>query len=52
MPFDILGRIIFPRLQPWERKRKAKLIIGVVAAALIGAACTGLMIYKQNSSNH
>ncbi len=52
MPFTILGKLLFPRLQPWERKRKTKLFIGVVAAALIGASCIGLMIYKQNFSSH
>lgn len=52
MPFTILGKLLFPRLQPWERKRKAKQIIAVVGAALIGAAVIGVMLYKQNSIRH
>ena len=48
MPYEILGKMLFPRLQPWERERKAKMTVGVLCVALITAGSIGVMIYKVN----
>ena len=33
--FALLGRIIFPRRQPWEQRRGAKIMSGVIAFAFV-----------------
>ena len=33
--FSLLGRIIFPRRQPWEQRRNAKIMSGVIAFAFV-----------------
>jgi hypothetical protein len=47
MPFDVLGKMLFPHLKSWERRRKVKLMLGVLFAALVCAGCVGLVIYRQ-----
>lgn len=47
MPFDVLGKMLFPRLQPWERRRKVKTMTMVLLTALVFAGCVGLVIYRQ-----
>ena len=49
MLLNFFGRIFFPRLQPWERRRKLKMLVGTILTACFFAACVGVMIYKQNS---
>ena len=52
MPFELLGKMLFPRQQPWERQRKVKVMVGVLFSALVCAGCVGAMIYKQNFAHH
>lgn len=48
MFYEFIGRILFPRAQRWEQRRKVKLITATVLVACTGAACIGLTIYKHN----
>ena len=52
MPLSLLGKVLFPRLQPWERRRKIKIIFGVLLVAVILGGTVGIMIYKQGMSRH
>jgi hypothetical protein len=48
MPWNALGKMLFPRLPRWERRRKVKMMMGVLLAGLVFAACVGVVIYKHN----
>jgi len=48
MPFNLLGKVLFPRQQRSERSRKAKIVFGVVFVALILGGCLGVLFYLQN----
>ena len=48
MPFNLLGKVLFPRQQRSERSRKAKVVVGVVLASLFLGSCIGVMLYLQN----
>ena len=52
MPLNLLGKMLFPRLQPWERRRRIKMVFGVVLAAAVFGGVVGAMIYKQGMSRH
>ena len=43
--FAFLGRIIFPRRQPWEQRRSAKIMFGVLGFALLLGAVVMTLIY-------
>ena len=43
--FALLGRIIFPRRQPWEQRRNAKIMFGVLAFALALGTVVMTLIY-------
>ena len=45
---NLLGRILFPRQQPWQRKREAKMILGATAVAVVFAGIIGLVIFWHN----
>lgn len=49
MQCHLLGKMLFPRLQPWERERKIKMFLSVLCVALITASSIGIAIYKINS---
>ena len=49
MLFNLLGKVLFPHLQRSERSRKAKVVVGVVLAALAVGGCLGIFFYLQNS---
>jgi len=49
MPFDVLGKVLFPREQRSERSRKAKTVVGVIFMALVLGRCLGVIFYFQNS---
>ena len=46
----ILGRVLFPRLQPWQQRRQAKLVVTVLLVA-VGFTCRvgGLMFLLNRS---
>ena len=52
MPFKLIGKVLFPRLQAWERTRKAKQIIYVTLVALMASGIVAVLIFKQNSVHH
>jgi hypothetical protein len=45
-----LGRFLFPRLQPWQQKRDARLFLAATGTALVFAVVVGLVIFWQNYS--
>ncbi len=49
MLFSFFGRILFPRLQPWEQRRRTKLMMSTLFVAIIFAASIGAVIYHENS---
>ena len=48
MPMQTLGRILFPRLQPWQQKRQAKTVVTVLVVAVVFAAVVGVIIFMSN----
>jgi len=48
MPMQILGKVLFPRLQPWQQRRQAKLVLTVFFTALAFAALVGAVIFLTN----
>ena len=52
MPLNLLGKVLFPRLQPWQRRRRIRVIFGVLLAALFLGGTVGVMIYKQGMTRH
>jgi len=46
---SLLGKILFPRCQSWQRVREAKTILAAALVALALAAAIGLVIYSRNS---
>ena len=49
MSMQNLGKILFPRLQPWQQRRQAQTLVTVVVVALIFAAIVGAIIYLTNA---
>jgi flagellar basal body-associated protein FliL len=49
MPIKFLGKVLFPRLAPWQRKKQTKTILLVVLVALIFAAVIVAIMLFQNS---
>jgi hypothetical protein len=49
MPMSLLGKLLFPRLPVWERRRRVRMIIAVWAVAVLFAAIVGALIYFQNT---
>lgn len=52
MSLNVLGKMLFPRLQPWERRRRIRIMFGVLLAAMVMGGTVGLMMYKQGFSRH
>ena len=51
MIWNLLGKILFPRLPQWERIQKTKMAAGVFFSALIFAGCVGMVIYLRNAGH-
>ncbi len=49
MPMNFLGKVLFPRLAPWQRKRQAKIILLVTLTAVIFAVTIAAIMLFQNS---
>ncbi len=49
MPYNLLGKILFPHQQRDERTRKAKMVVGVVLASLVVGGSLGVFFYLQNA---
>jgi hypothetical protein len=48
MLFVFFGKILFPRSQRWEQRRKIRLLAITLVSGCVGAACVGLTIYRHN----
>ena len=49
MPMKFLGKVLFPHLAPWQRKKQTKIIVLVFLAAVIFAAAVGAIMLAQNA---
>ena len=49
MPFNVLGKVMFPRQQRSERTRRAKMVVGIVFVSLVLGGCLGVLLYLQNA---
>jgi len=51
MPIKLLGDLMFPRLAPWQRRKQAKIMIGVVMTSVIFGAVVVAIILVVNSKH-
>ena len=49
MPMKFLGKVLFPRLAPWQRKRQTKIIMVAILTAVIFAALVVVIMLFENS---
>jgi hypothetical protein len=49
MPLNFLGKLIFPKLAPWQRQKQTKIILLVVGISVLFAAIVGAIILLQNN---
>jgi len=49
---DWLGKLLFPRAQPHERRRKLRVLTAAVIVGLLIAAALGLGFYWFNARGH
>ena len=49
MPLNFLGKVLFPRLEPWQRKRQARAIVWAVLTAIVFAAVVVAVMFLVNS---
>lgn len=49
MPMKLLGKILFPHLAPWQRKRQIKIMVWAILTAVIFAAIVVAIMLLQNS---
>lgn len=52
MPYDVSGKSLFPHLQPWERRRKTKVILGMFFNAAASGGTVGAVIYFRGIFLH
>jgi hypothetical protein len=45
---NLLGKILFPRRQPWQRERETKVILAATAVALVFSGIIALVILWRN----
>jgi len=49
MPLDLLGKLLFPRMQPWQRRREAKTILITLLVAVTFAAVVAAVMLLRDS---
>jgi len=49
MPIDQIGKILFPRLQPWQRRREIKIYIITMLTGVFFAVIIAAIIFLKNS---
>jgi len=49
MPMNFLGKVAFPRLAPWQRKRQVKIMLTAFVTAVIFAVVVVAIMFLQNS---
>jgi hypothetical protein len=47
---NLLGKILFPRLDQWQRRRELKMIFVSVLTGLVFAGLIGLVLVLKNHS--
>jgi len=48
MPMNFLGKLLFPNLPNWQRRRQTRIILWAIAlAVLIGAVVVMVMFYNN-----
>jgi len=49
MPIKFLGKVLFPRLPEWQRRRQTKsLLVAIAVALLFTAVVVGFMFFQNN----
>ena len=51
MPMKFLGKMIFPTLAPWQRKKQTKIIVRVVLTAVVFTAIVVAIMLFQNGKH-
>ena len=49
MPIDLLGKVLFPNLERWQRRRQVKMILFSILAGLILGGLVVLAMILKNS---
>ena len=49
MPLKFLGKLMFPRLAPWQRKKQTRIMLWVILIAAIFGATVVLVMFFVNS---
>jgi hypothetical protein len=49
MPINLLGKLLFPRLPSWERRRRAITVLIVLLISISFAVIVGAVMYYSNS---
>jgi hypothetical protein len=49
MPINLLGKLLFPRLPSWERRRRAITVVIVLLTGITFAVIVGVIMYYSNS---
>ena len=49
MPMNFLGKLLFPKSAPWQRKKQTRIIVRVALAAVVFAAIVVTIMLFQNS---
>jgi hypothetical protein len=47
MPYNFIGRVLFPKHPAWKQKREAKIIVIAVSAALLFAGIIAAVMLLQ-----
>ena len=50
MPMQTLGKVLFPRLQPWQQRQQAQTAVTVLVVAVVFAAIVGGIIFMSNGN--
>ena len=48
MPLKLLGKILFPKLAPWQQRKQAETMVWVSFAAVCGSVIVGGFIFMLN----
>ena len=48
---NLLGKVLFPRHQPWQRERQIKVFAATLFVALLLATVVALVIYWRNGGS-
>jgi hypothetical protein len=49
MPLNYLGKVLFPRLQPWQQKKQARTVVWVALFSIFFVAIVVVIMFFENS---